>query len=84
MRDKANIPAYLEWSLKLSRPGSVIVVDNIIRDGAVIEPDNKDPHIQGVRKFNAMLAKEKRVSATEIQTVGEKGYDGFALLVVNP
>jgi predicted O-methyltransferase YrrM len=81
--DKANIPAYLEWSLKLSRPGSVIVVDNIIRDGAVIEPDNKDPHIQGVRKFNAMLAKEKRVSATEIQTVGEKGYDGFALLVVN-
>jgi predicted O-methyltransferase YrrM len=81
--DKANIPAYLEWSLKLSRPGTTILIDNIIRDGAVIEADNKDPHIRGVRQFNAMLAKENRVSATEIQTVGEKGYDGFALLVVN-
>lgn len=81
--DKVNIPIYFEWALKLSRPGSVIIVDNIIRDGAVIEADTKDPNIQGVRRFNELLSKESRVSATEIQTVGEKGYDGFALLVVN-
>jgi predicted O-methyltransferase YrrM len=81
--DKVNIPGYFEWSLKMSHPGTVIIVDNIIRDGAVIEPDHKDPNIQGVRRFNEMLAKETRVSATEIQTVGEKGYDGFALVVVN-
>jgi len=81
--DKSNIPAYFDWSLKLSRPGTVIVVDNIIRDGKVIDTDSKDPNIQGVRRFNERLATETRVSATEIQTVGEKGYDGFALLVVN-
>lgn len=81
--DKTNIPAYFDWSLKLSRPGTVIVVDNIIRDGKVIDTDSKDPNIQGVRRFNERLATETRVSATEIQTVGEKGYDGFALLVVN-
>ena len=81
--DKTNIPAYFDWSLKLSRPGTVIVVDNIIRDGKVIDGDSKDPNIQGVRQFNDLLATDKRVSATEIQTVGEKGYDGFALLVVN-
>jgi predicted O-methyltransferase YrrM len=82
--DKTNIPAYFDWSLKLSRPDTVIVVDNIIRDGAVIDADSKDPNIQGVRRFNDLLATDQRVSATEIQTVGEKGYDGFALLVVNP
>jgi predicted O-methyltransferase YrrM len=82
--DKTNIPGYFAWALKLSRPGSVIIVDNIIRDGVVIEAGHKDPNIQGVRRFNELLAKETRVSATEIQTVGEKGYDGFALLLVNP
>ncbi len=81
--DKTNIPGYFEWSLKLSRPGSVIVVDNIIRDGKVIDASSKDPNIQGVRQFNEMLKSETRVSATEVQTVGEKGYDGFALLIVN-
>ena len=81
--DKKNIPAYLDWSLKLSRPGTVIVVDNIIRDGKVIDGNNPDPDIQGVRRFNDSLTKDSRLSATEIQTVGEKGYDGFALLVVN-
>ncbi len=81
--DKANIPAYFDWSLKLSRPGTVIVIDNIIRDGKVIDGDSKDADVQGVRQFNQLLATDKRVSATEIQTVGEKGYDGFALLVVN-
>ena len=81
--DKKSIPEYFEWSLRLSRPGSVIVVDNIIRDGKVIDANSEDPDIQGVRCFNDVLAKDTRVSATEIQTVGEKGYDGFALLVVN-
>jgi predicted O-methyltransferase YrrM len=81
--DKGNIPGYFEWALKLSRPGTVIIVDNIIRDGQVIDAKSGDPNIQGVRGFNEMLAKESRVSATEIQTVGEKGYDGFALVLVN-
>jgi predicted O-methyltransferase YrrM len=81
--DKTNIPAYFEWALKLSRPGTTIIVDNIIRDGKVIDAKNEDPNIKGIRHFNEMLAAETRVSATEIQTVGEKGYDGFALLLVN-
>ena len=81
--DKGNIPGYLEWALKLSRRGTAILVDNIIRDGDVIDARNEDPNIQGVRRFNDRIATEKRVSATEIQTVGEKGYDGFALLLVN-
>ncbi len=80
--DKSNIPGYFEWALKLSRPGTTIIVDNIIRDGEVIDASSEDPNIQGVRRFNDMLKSERRVSATEIQTVGEKGYDGFALLVV--
>ena len=81
--DKGNIPGYFEWALKLSRPGTTIIVDNIIRDGEVIDAKNEDPNIQGVRRFNDRIATEARVSATEIQTVGEKGYDGFALLIVN-
>lgn len=81
--DKANIPAYFTWSLKLSRPGSLIIVDNVVRKGAVIEANTKDPDVQGVRRLNDMLAKEKRVTATTIQTVGSKGYDGFTIALVN-
>ncbi|MBB6143303.1 putative O-methyltransferase YrrM [Silvibacterium bohemicum] len=81
--DKANIPAYFTWTLEHSHPGSVIVVDNVVRDGRVIEAESTDPSIQGIRRFNEMLAKEPRVSATTIQTVGSKGYDGFTLAVVN-
>lgn len=81
--DKASIPDYFTWALKLSRPGTLIIVDNVIRDGAVIEPDNDDPNVQGVRRLNEMLAAEPRVSATCIQTVGSKGYDGFTLAIVN-
>ena len=81
--DKENIPDYFTWSLKLSRPGSVIVVDNVVRKGAVIESKSKDPDVQGVRRLNEMLAKESRVTATTIQTVGSKGYDGFTLVLVN-
>lgn len=80
--DKANIPEYFGWALKLSRVGSMIIVDNVVRDGNVIDASSKDPNIQGVRRFNEMLASEPRVSATEIQTVGSKGYDGFAIAVV--
>lgn len=80
--NKSSMAEYFDWALKLSRRGSVIVADNVIRDGAVIDAANNDPDIQGVRRFNARLAAEPRVSATEIQTVGSKGYDGFALALV--
>jgi predicted O-methyltransferase YrrM len=80
--DKASIPEYFQWALQLSRPGSLIIVDNVIRNGAVIEADSKDPSVRGVRRLNEMLAKEPRVSATSIQTVGVKGYDGFTLALV--
>ena len=82
--NKCDMAEYFDWALKLSRPGSVIIADNVIRDGAVIDAVSEDPDIQGVRRFNERLAAEPRVSATEIQTVGSKGYDGFALILVLP
>ena len=80
--DKKNIPAYFEFALKLSKPGSVIIVDNVVRDGKVIDAATSNPDIQGVRLFNEKLATEPRVSATTLQTVGAKGYDGFTLALV--
>ncbi|MFK0729837.1 MAG: O-methyltransferase [Gloeotrichia echinulata GP01] len=80
--DKVNIPDYFTWSLKLTRKGSVIIVDNVVRKGAVIDTDSSDENIQGVRKFNTLLAAESRVKATTIQTVGSKGYDGLAIALV--
>lgn len=80
--DKSNIPAYFKWALQLSRPGSLIVVDNVVRDGAVIEAASADASVQGVRRLNELMASDPRVSATTIQTVGSKGYDGFALALV--
>jgi predicted O-methyltransferase YrrM len=80
--DKENTTEYFEWALRLSRSGSVIVVDNVIRDGEVADAASSDPRVQGIRRFNEALAREKRVSATTIQTVGSKGYDGFTLAVV--
>lgn len=80
--DKENNAAYFEWALKLSRVGSLIFVDNVIRDGKVADKSSKDPMVQGVRRLNELLAKEKRVIATTIQTVGTKGYDGFTLALV--
>jgi predicted O-methyltransferase YrrM len=79
--DKASIPEYFEWAVKLSRPGSVIIVDNVVRNGAVIDKDG-DASVQGVRRLNDILSRDKRVSATTIQTVGGKGYDGFTLALV--
>jgi predicted O-methyltransferase YrrM len=80
--DKENIPKYFDWSLKLSRKGTLIIVDNVIRKGAVIDAQSKDESVQGVRKFNERVAAEPRVSATTIQTVGSKGYDGLAIVRV--
>jgi predicted O-methyltransferase YrrM len=85
--DKQNNPGYLEGSLKLSRPGTVIVADNVVRAGAILDPEGTDPRlgrggVQGVRRFYEVLSKEARVSATVIQTVGVKGHDGFALALV--
>ena len=80
--DKANIPAYFSFALVLARSGGLIIVDNVVRKGAVIEADSADADIQGIRRFNELIAREPRVSATAIQTVGSKGYDGFALALV--
>jgi predicted O-methyltransferase YrrM len=81
--DKASYPAYLEWALKLTWAGSLIIADNMVRGGKVVEADSEDEAVKGVRQFNEMLAKTGRLSATAIQTVGSKGYDGFVLARVN-
>jgi predicted O-methyltransferase YrrM len=80
--DKPSYPEYLEWSLKLARRGTLIVADNVVRRGAVVDASSADPNVQGMRRFYDRLASEKRLSATAIQTVGTKGYDGFALALV--
>jgi|ERR1700723_3426978 predicted O-methyltransferase YrrM len=80
--DKQNIPAYLEWSLRLSRPGTVIITDNVIRDGAIINAEDPDPRVQGVRRLFEMMSADPRLDATALQTVGTKGYDGFTLAIV--
>jgi predicted O-methyltransferase YrrM len=81
--DKAGYPEYLQWSLTLSRSGTLIVADNVVRDGKVIEPENPDANIQGVRRFTDLVAAEPRLTATVLQTVGSKGYDGFTIALVN-
>lgn len=81
--DKESYPEYLQWSLNLSRPGTLIVADNVVRDGKVIDPDNPDANIQGVRRFTDLIAAEPRLSATVLQTVSSKGYDGFTIALVN-
>jgi predicted O-methyltransferase YrrM len=80
--DKVSYPDYFPWALKLSRPGSLIIADNIVRKGAVADESSDDASVQAVRRYNELLAAESRVSATAIQTVGSKGYDGFALALV--
>jgi predicted O-methyltransferase YrrM len=80
--DKANSPNYVSWALKLAHRGSVIVIDNVIREGAIVNARSRDPAVLGTRRLHDMLASEPRLSATAIQTVGVKGYDGFALAVV--
>jgi len=80
--DKANLPDYFTWSLKLSRPGTLIVIDNVIREGEVVDAKSPDAAVQGVRKMNERIAAEPRVRATTLQTVGAKGYDGLAFVLV--
>jgi predicted O-methyltransferase YrrM len=81
--DKEGYPEYLILSLQLSRPGTVIVADNVVRNGAVVDPASSDERVRGVRRFLELVAAEPRVEATVVQTVGSKGYDGFALLYVS-
>jgi predicted O-methyltransferase YrrM len=80
--DKPNTPQYFTWALKLSRVGSIIVVDNVIRNGEAANAGTTDPAVQGMRRFLEMAAAEPRVNATAIQTVSSKGYDGFSIALV--
>ena len=81
--DKPSNPEYFDWALRLSHSGSIIIVDNVIREGAVINADSEDASVQGVRRLNDRLALESSVTATTLQTVGSKGYDGFTIALVN-
>ena len=81
--DKPNNPGYLEWAVKLSRPGTLIIVDNVVRDGAVRDAASQDPAIQGTRHMFDLMSQDSRLSSTALQTVGSKGYDGFAMALVN-
>src|SRR5260370_15269016 len=80
--DKTGYPEYFQWAVKLSRRGSVIIADNVVRKGEIVDAASDDANVQGARRFYEMVAREPRVSATAIQTVGSKGYDGFAMAVV--
>lgn len=80
--DKEGYADYFQWVLKLTRKGAVIIADNVVRDGAVADPECSDPLVQGIRRFNDCVAAEPRVSATALQTVGSKGYDGLAIILV--
>ncbi len=80
--DKPSIPEYFEWALKLTRPGSLIVIDNVVRGGAVADAQSTDASVLGVRRVHELIAAEPRVSATALQTVGSRGYDGFTLIRV--
>ena len=82
--DKPNTPEYFKAALELTRPGSLIVADNVIRDGAIVDPaERENPYVLGAQRLHELLLDEPRVSATTIQTVGAKGYDGFTLALVN-
>ena len=80
--DKASTPDYLTWALQLTQAGSLIIIDNVVRDGKVIDESSEDPSVQGVRRALAMMANEPRLSVTALQTVGSKGYDGLAIALV--
>jgi len=81
--DKPPYTEYFQWALKLSRPGTLIVADNVIRDGKVLDPENTEPMVKGAQRFNQALSANTAVTATIIQTVGAKEHDGMALAVVN-
>ncbi|WP_312047258.1 O-methyltransferase [Erwinia sp.] len=81
--DKRNNPAYLEWALKYSRKGTVIIGDNVVREGRVADQGIEDEHVKGIRQFLEMQGQEKRLTVTAVQTVGSKGWDGFSIAIVN-
>ena len=80
--DKPNNPNYLSWAMRLSRPGTVIICDNVIRDGAVLNQDGSDANVEGARAAFSFIGGDNRLDGTAIQTVGAKGYDGFAIAIV--
>jgi predicted O-methyltransferase YrrM len=80
--DKPGYPEYLSWALRLTRPGGLIIGDNVVRGGAIADPDSDDPNVAGVRRFLELVAAEPRLTATVLQTVGVKGYDGLAIALV--
>lgn len=81
--DKPNYPHYLEWALRYSRPGTLIIGDNVVREGEVTNPSSTDKNVQGVRRFIGMMGSNPRLTCTALQTVGVKGWDGFTLAWVN-
>lgn len=80
--DKANIPAYFDWALRLARVGAIIIIDNVVRDGEVANAQSRDASVLGVRRLMERMRDERRISATALQSVGSKGYDGFAIALV--
>lgn len=80
--DKPNNPVYLEWALRLSRVGTIVVVDNVIREGAIVDAESKDESVRGTRRLFDLIATSPKLEATALQTVGSKGYDGFVMAVV--
>lgn len=80
--DKPGYPDYWTWALRLARPGTLIVADNVVRDGAVADPSSDDPNVRAVRRYHALVAAEPRATATVLQTVGAKGYDGMSLALI--
>ena len=80
--DKANIPDYFGWALKLTRKNGLVIVDNVVREGAILDAGSEDANVRGVRRLNEMIARDGRIVATTIQTVGSKGHDGFTLALV--
>ena len=81
--DKPSNPIYLDWAIKLSRPGTVIILDNVIRDGKVLDPDSTDPRVTGTRAAYDLIGAHPRLAATALKTVGAKGWDGFAIMLVD-
>ncbi len=81
--DKRNNPHYLEWAIKLSRPGTLIIIDNVVREGAILAENSTDPDVQGIRRMFDALSQETGITATALQTVGSKGWDGLAVIIVD-
>lgn len=82
--EKSQYKSYLDWSLKLSKPGTVMIADNVVRRGEIIDENSEDSSVLGIREFNQSLSEQPRIKATVLQTVGAKRYDGFTMMVVDP